>query len=395
MSKYFHGVNAFIAALIIMLLITAQAASAETRYRVKSSDNLNDIVERFYQDSNLSKAQLMVGVLVKNPNAFRGGNINFLLRGKRLTLPSESDLRQISEESASDLLSQHVQFFRIGITGDFPAPTWEEVSGIASNPKPEAVQLKQTTQAQTQKIDLLQQESNELRKQLEELMNAKADRDQRLLELEKTLKDNLESENQKPSEISSSSQNNMDESSKTAALEEKNQQLQQKLQETKSELAENTSSSIALERKVEDLQDELKDKGVEMSSTDNSKNALADSVDASVDESGALSKLAWLIPLLLLAGFLYQFFIKKKPTVDPVEDTIENYEAAYREANDDIDTEYEEDSLETSIKLDVARAYIEAEDTESALDILTEIMEEGSDEQRQQAHELLETISSS
>ncbi len=73
---------------------------------------------------------------------------------------------------------------------------------------------------------------------------------------------------------------------------------------------------------------------------------------------------------------------------------IEPYEGNVAEFQNSVD-ELEESSLETSVKLDVARAYIEAEDTQSALDILTEIMEEGSDEQRQQAHDLLEAISPS
>ena len=70
---------------------------------------------------------------------------------------------------------------------------------------------------------------------------------------------------------------------------------------------------------------------------------------------------------------------------------IESYESSIAEFQDSVDKP-EESSLETSVKLGVARAYIEAEDTQSALNILTEIMEEGSDEQRQQAHNLLEAI---
>ena len=390
--------------VVLVLVTTAQIASAETRYRVKSSDNLNGIVERFYENSSLSKGQLMVGVLAKNPRAFKGGNINFLLRGKRLTLPDESEIEQISPEIASKLLSQHARLFRIGITGDFKAPTIEDLLAASDKLKSDESKIEvgdssEILKTQTQKIDQLQQESNALKKQLEELLNAKGDRDNRLLELEKSLKQTQDDAKQSSAQQTNSGTDLVD---KTNELESANKQLQQKLQETKSELAENTNSNIALERKVEDLKGVIKDQKAESfmvpSNLGDEKNETGapKNEELSVGKSStnsSLVKLLWLLPLILLAGFLFRYFGKKQAVVSPEDDTIAHYEAEYLEAKEDIDPEFEEEALETSIKLDVARAYIEAEDTHSALDILTEIMEEGSDEQRQQAHELLEKIS--
>jgi pilus assembly protein FimV len=71
------------------------------------------------------------------------------------------------------------------------------------------------------------------------------------------------------------------------------------------------------------------------------------------------------------------------------------YIETFDERTTEVETHIEDEPLETSVKLDVARAYIEAEDTQSALDILSEIMEEGTDEHRKVAHELLEKISPS
>jgi len=399
--------------LVLLLVASAQTVSAETRYRVKSSDNLNGIVERFYENSDLTKGQLMVGVLAKNPRAFKGGNINFLLRGKRLTLPDESEIEHISPEIASKLLSQHARLFRIGITGDFKAPTLEDL--LVASDKLKSDESKATVsdsseqlKTQTQKIDQLQQESNALKKQLEELLNAKGDRDSRLLELEKSLK-----QTQKMARQTSAQQTNagtglgesVNKSDTTSELESANKQLQQKLQETKSELAENTNSNIALERQVEDLKGVIKDQKVDsfmvppnLGDVKNGTNAptnkeLSGEKSPTASTGNSLAKLLWLLPLILLAGFLFRYFGKKQSVVSPEDDTIAHYEAEYLEAREDIDPEFEEEALETSIKLDVARAYIEAEDTPAALDILTEIMEEGSDEQRQQAHDLLEKIS--
>ncbi len=392
--------------VVLLLVTTAQIASAETRYRVKSSDNLNGIVERFYENSSLSKGQLMVGVLAKNPRAFKGGNINFLLRGKRLTLPDESEIEQISPEIASKLLSQHARLFRIGITGDFKAPTIEDLLAASDKldsdePKTELSDSSEILKTQTQKIDQLQQESNELKKQLEELLNAKGDRDNRLLELEKSLKQTQDVARKTSAQQTNKGADSVD---KTSELESANKQLQQKLQETKSELAENTHSNIVLERKVEDLKGVIKDQKAESFMVSPNIGDAKNETDVLKNEelsvgktstSSSLAKLLWLLPLILLAGFLFRYFGKKQAVVSPEDDTIAHYEAEYLETKEDIDPEFEEEALETSIKLDVARAYIEAEDTHSALDILTEIMEEGSDEQRQQAHELLEKISPS
>ncbi len=384
LNKLYNRLTLSMIGLAVSILLT-QSAFAETRYKVKSSENLNGIVERFYQNSSLTKAQLMVGVLAKNPRAFKGGNINFLMRGRRLTLPDENEIESISPDMASEVLSQHARYFRIGITGDLSAPTFDELSDAPStSEKPrvsESNEILAKQETQTKKIDKLQQESNDLKKQLEELVSEKANRDQRLLELEQSLKESLVI-NSKPTDQPAGEDN-------TEELKVKNELLQKKLQETKSELAENTTSNIVLERTVESLKEELSD--------ESEKEVIKPLAESNKTSGSSLSKWIWLFPLLL-AGILFKAFSKKKIKI-PEDDTIANYEAEYREqnkyleSNEDINTEYEEESLETSIKLDVARAYIEAEDKQSAVDILTEIMEEGSDEQRQQAHDLLESIS--
>jgi len=382
-----RAIRTMLSSLVVFLavsLLVVETLSAETRYRVKSSDNVNTIVEQYYPNSELSRGQLLVGILIKNPRAFKGGNINFLLRGKRLILPDESDLQEISSEKAGELLSEHARFFRFGLAGNLPIPTFSEMKGEPEELKESNsndILVKQ--KSQTKKIDQLQQESNKLKKQLEVLLNEKTDRDERLLELEKSLKKSLNNDLQS---------NVVDNSVKALELEKSNKLLQQALNKTKSELAENSKSNTDLERKVENLQDVLDDQNITRGSTE--QIILEPSTNI-------LLKLVWLLPLILLALFLYYFLGKKKHAsqhegVVKVNEAgyIEPYKGSVAEFQSSVD-ELEENSLETSVKLDVARAYIEAEDTQSALDILTEIMEEGSDEQRQQAHDLLEAISPS
>jgi len=369
--------------LITMMMVSSfvtETAFSETRYRIQASDNLNSIVERFYQDSDLSKSQLMVGILVENPRAFRGGNINFLLRGKRLTLPDESEIKQISKESASELLSKHARFFRRGITGNLATPTF--IEGVE-----EPGELLEKQKIQNAKIDQLKQETESLKRQLENLVSAKADRDNRLFELEKLLK-----------QAKNASANSAATQKSPAGLLETNKELQQSLKETKSKLAENTNSNTALERRVEHLKEALKGKNTQQDSSNEDATQEASTVDTStLDEEGSkVSRmLTWLAPLLLLLAGLWYFFIKRKKSEAPTH-SFDDYEEMLLRQNEnaeiDEDTDLTEASLETSIKLDVARAYIEADDTQSAIDILKEIIEEGSDEQQQQAKELLEKL---
>jgi len=382
-----HRISAVMTA-VIMSLMLVQSVSAETRYRVKSSDNLNGIVDKFYNSPNLSRSQIMVGILAKNPRAFRGGNINFLLRGKRLTLPDDSEIQQISPDIASELLSDHARFFRIGLTGDFKAPTFEDLSKVQSAPK-RVDNSGELLKTQTQKINQLQKESSELKKQLEELLNAKGERDNRLLELEKSLKQS----NAQPKMAKKAPQHEDAQETKNTTS---NATIEPKLEKAESIMPpanidggkDSSKSTTASATKIAETKTTESSTGEELST--GKKQATAEP-----NTENSLAKLLWLLPLALLAWFMFRYFGKKKVTVDPADDTIANYEAEYLEAKKDIDENFEEEALETSIKLDVARAYIEAEDTQSALDILTEIMEEGSDEQRQQAHELLESISPS
>jgi FimV-like protein len=362
-----------------------ETLSAETRYRVRSSDNVNTIVQRHYPNSGLSKGQLLVGILIKNPRAFKGGNVNFLLRGKRLRLPEENYFRQISSEKAGEVLSEHVRYFRFGITGDLPIPTLSEMEIEAENTD-ESADIVRKQKNQNKKIDKLQQESLALKKQLEILLKEKNKRDQRLLELENSLKQSLNVDR---------NLNGVENSVNALGVKESDEESQKALNKTKNKLGK----TLELDKDLIQKADALENKVIAIVEIkDNAKQIILD------PPLNILSKFIWVPPLILLALFLFYIFAKKKrkPQADESVkinkagyiETAEGSTADFQEnINKNNADEFEESSLETSVKLDVARAYIEAEDTESALDILTEIMEEGSDEQRQQAHDLLEKIS--
>jgi pilus assembly protein FimV len=63
-------------------------------------------------------------------------------------------------------------------------------------------------------------------------------------------------------------------------------------------------------------------------------------------------------------------------------------------SDEDMDAELDflADADEAATKLDLARAYIDMGDAEGAKDILSEVLGEGSEEQRKEANELLGRI---
>ena len=59
---------------------------------------------------------------------------------------------------------------------------------------------------------------------------------------------------------------------------------------------------------------------------------------------------------------------------------------------DDAELDFLADTDEAATKLDLARAYIDMGDTEGAKDILDEVSQEGNEQQREEAKELLGRI---
>jgi len=197
---------------------------------------------------------------------------------------------------------------------------------------------------------------------------------------------------------------------KTQKLKESNTFFQQKLQEARSELAENTRENIALERQLNAFKKQSNinavpaESGAENLPTREGENSVAGDIgkakyseksldDSSVSSSEGLGKFLWLLPLLALFAGLWWVLRRflggnKSIMADSSEDNT--FATNAFDADDGFDEEYEEVSLETSIKLDVARAYIEADDRESAREMLQEVINEGNEEQQEEAKAILE-----
>ena len=132
--------------------------------------------------------------------------------------------------------------------------------------------------------------------------------------------------------------------------------------------------------------------------------ANAPSQDSLLDQAmGMIPKnlgwLIWLLPLLLILALLWLIWKMlrgngKSKTARRVQQPATT--AAFVDYSQPIDPAVEleqEPQLEVSIKLDVARAYIEGGDFPAAQDMLGEVISEGTEAQQQEAQQLLHEIS--
>jgi pilus assembly protein FimV len=90
----------------------AAAAVGESTYTVKPGDTLGKIALR-NKSTTVSLDQMLVAMFRANPNAFVGNNMNRLLAGRTLTIPSAVDAESIVQGDArSEVVAQSADFAR-------------------------------------------------------------------------------------------------------------------------------------------------------------------------------------------------------------------------------------------------------------------------------------------
>ena len=88
----------------------APEAQGGTPYKVKAGDTLGKIALE-NKPGSVSLDQMLVALLRANPNAFINNNMNLVLAGKSLSLPSESDARGIEPTDAHrEVIAQSADF---------------------------------------------------------------------------------------------------------------------------------------------------------------------------------------------------------------------------------------------------------------------------------------------
>ena len=173
--------------LVISASIVLPAVQAGTEYKVKSSDNLSRIVDKFYKDSKLNRDQVYIALLAENPNAFKYGNINYLRSQRILKLPQQSDLLLMKVADARNLVAEHSGYAKQGKKFEIPAP-FTDYSPKGSSLKTNNVnELAQKQQSATLKLKNLSSETEELRIRLEKLEADKEAMDAELIQLDSLL----------------------------------------------------------------------------------------------------------------------------------------------------------------------------------------------------------------
>lgn len=421
---------------------TAHAESHAPR-TVKAIGTLTAIVNKNYIDADVTNNQIMVAILAANPQAFKGGNINYMIRNADLRLPAVGSIKGIPNRDATNLLKQHYRLFKRGRTGNLPPPTF-----ISLNDSDQVQTLVKEKAEQSEKLSSLEEERAKLREMVKRLEDEKLQRDVDLRGLEERIQGLQSSSNTLGSATAdlklqlANGELTGDGAKLLEDLEERNQSLNAQLQSARSEMAENTRMEITLERRMTDVQEEnsllaraLKEKGVSPTdviqkaesdetiissdqtevaveatsattqNTDNDASAMTTAVPSQgslIDQIKSLIPsnlgwLIWLLPLLLIFVLLWLVWklIRGSKNKTPRRVQQPAATAAFVDYSQPIDPAVEleqEPQLEVSIKLDVARAYIEAGDFPAAKDMLGEVISEGTELQQQEAQQLLNEI---
>jgi len=374
--------------IIILAAVLSQLAFADSTYRTRSSDNIDRIVRSLYSDSSLPKSQIMVAILAKNPEAFKDGNINFLLRDKRLILPDDDEIARISPDDARELLIQHNFFFREGVTGDelLLTPVFLE-----KKQKAESRQLSADKDQQTKKISRLEQERAALKQQLEALFAEKKERDQKLIELEASIQNSLSSSKNATSTTNQALAQNAKVPTSTNLL------THQSDQEVKESEHEVTTTSISTEL---DKTSQMPSNNRTMSESSRAiattplNNQKADSSPA--PQQGVIpSKITWLllITLLALGWFLIKRLLARRTLRDDDIDFSEQIKQA--QSTDflmESDTQNDAGEVDYELKYEVALSYIEAGDLETAQPLLDEILANGNRHQQSKVQQVLDAL---
>lgn len=278
--------------------------------------------------------------------------------------------------------------------------------------------LQNTLNTQKQKIDQLELEKKNKTGELEQLKG-------KIAKLEISLEKMSQSLTLKGKSGSGNEKNII------SQLKKENTKLQKQLSSLQLELDKKTQEVKTLNIDIKNSKQTIGKLEAKLLNTDK-ENALLDKQIAAVEEKleqirqttpnsntgvtsesrSGISPWTWLLPalfLLSILGYLFKrsFSQPEKVTVSDapvrkvqsnsppravVKESYKKSSAAIQEVPDVIASASEEESIEASIKLDIAKAYMDMEMPNEAIEILHEIPEEGSQKQCLEANNLLEKL---
>lgn len=113
---------------------------------VASGETLWGIARDWRPDPSLSMNQVMLAILERNPGAFRDNNVNHLLRGARLQMPSAEEIAAIDADEAAVRVREQSERFRtrtlaresVPVVSDSAVPAEEAPAAVAAAGEPDA-----------------------------------------------------------------------------------------------------------------------------------------------------------------------------------------------------------------------------------------------------------------
>lgn len=407
--------------ILISLAMSTTSAVADHSYGpVKPRDTLSKIINRHYTGSRASRKTIMKQIVANNPHAFTNGNMNFLKLNASLILPGNfwDKVSKSTEtvKASTNSPSPNPSFVTTdSIDRSAPELTLEQMKGRIvfldaerSSLIEQVAELKRETARLQKKVLRLESESQQSDEQLRIL-------DAEIIRLTKLLKDGQQ--NNRTSTNALNQLTELQEKLKLAQAE--TNELRGELRATQDQLLNNSRSSqqtnqtiVQLSNENRRLQQKLQDiqPGVYYYNEDENNHSLS-MLGKFQLPTGLIVVGSALLALILIALLATR---KKKPAVvkqqaegiDPFAEPHE-YDALLETENSDdnrgfaqshtqpeenVFKMFDEGSLEMDLKLDMAEAYLQVSDSNSARAILQEVIEGGSELQKRKATRLINRL---
>ncbi|PID46128.1 MAG: hypothetical protein CSB47_05320 [Proteobacteria bacterium] len=417
LPKYLNS-RVFISALVVSTTLgLAAPASADVIYGpVQSRDTLGKIVNRFYVGPNRSTLQLMKAIVAANPSAFVRGDMNLLKRDALLVLPGNDWL--VNEPR-----------FRTPKNVAAPQHSTDASTDVAvanlPDRTPQQMQdriifLEAERSSLISQVEVLKRETATLEKKIRQLELDSQKSDEQLLILDKEvirLTKLLDNQSKLVNgEVSSSELLELQE--KLRAVQQETVSLKEELSKAQTELSNNIFLRAQADQTIARLTQENRQLQHVLQESQPGIHYFGET-----SESPQLSlfggKLNLPIWLMVLAGALFSLVMvallatrrKRSGAVNtpdpepqaadqengldllletPVAEEERSFAQLAHHPEENVFKMFDEGTLEVDLKLDMAEAYLEVADFESAKSVLREVIADGSELQRRKANRLMQ-----